>query len=314
MSFKHSAIDLAKRIARPISRHRFLIEQAKYIGREIKSGDEGNRLLREAFASGTPTASGKIGGTELLTIRQYLRQSKTQNDIVTKWSGYDRMVHNLSGVYPVDNAVMSKFAQVYLDVIGKVNLLGVWYRFGEARITKKFAKDSTLIDSHALEPYFFDQPWSMALKGKRVLVVTPFTISVERNYANREKIWKSKPEVLPDFELQTLRCPLYPQMIQSEYPTWHDALGKLKSEMDKRTWDVMIIGAGAWSLPLCAHARSMGRCGIHMGGSTQILFGIKGKRWDNHPKFQSFFNEHWTRPLPEETPKATTTVENACYW
>lgn len=314
MSFKHSAIDLAKRIVRPISKHRFLIERARYRGRDVKSAWRGNELIRQAFESAAPTSCGKIGSVELGLIVRYLAREKIEGQVVTHWAGHDRMINNNAGVYPIDNKVISQFARVYLDSLRQTNLLGVWYRFGEARITREFSKDAILVDSHAIEPYFFDDPWTLALKNRRVLVITPFTISVERNYANRHLIWKSKPGLLPDFQLQTLRCPLQPQMIQVEYPTWHDAFDKLKSEMSRRAWDVMIVGAGAWSLPLCAHARAMGRCGIHMGGSTQILFGIKGKRWDNHPKFQGFFNEHWTRPLPEETPQATSTVENACYW
>ncbi|HQY87594.1 MAG TPA: hypothetical protein PK402_02975 [Tepidisphaeraceae bacterium] len=314
MSFKHSAIDLAKRIVRPISKHRFLIERAKYIGRDVKTAEQGNELIRQALAVGMPTACGKIGSVELGLITRYLMREKSEGQTVTNWAGHDRMINNNAGVYPIDNVVISKFARVFLESLRQTNLLGVWYRFGEARITKEFSKDATLIDSHAIEPYFFDNPWTTALKNKRVLVITPFTISVERNFANRHLIWKSKPNLLPDFQIETLRCPLQPQMIQAEYPTWHDAFEKLKSEMSRRTWDVMIVGAGAWSIPLCAHARSMGRCGIHMGGSTQILFGIKGKRWDNHPKFQGFFNEHWTRPLAEETPRAVSTVENGCYW
>jgi len=51
-----------------------------------------------------------------------------------------------------------------------------------------------------------------------------------------------------------------------------------------------------------------------MGGSTQVLFGIRGKRWDNISEFHTFFNEHWTRPSKEETPEKVELVEGACYW
>jgi hypothetical protein len=36
---------------------------------------------------------------------------------------------------------------------------------------------------------------------------------------------------------------------------------------------------------------------VHLGGATQRLFGIRGKRWDERPFFQNLYNEHWTRPL-----------------
>lgn len=44
----------------------------------------------------------------------------------------------------------------------------------------------------------------------------------------------------------------------------------------------------------------MGKKAIHMGGATQMLFGIKGKRWED--EYGEFMNEHWIRPSKEETP------------
>ena len=49
-------------------------------------------------------------------------------------------------------------------------------------------------------------------------------------------------------------------------------------------------------------------------GGTQILFGIRGKRWDDSEYFKPLFNEYWTRPSEAETPKNAEKVENGCYW
>ena len=54
--------------------------------------------------------------------------------------------------------------------------------------------------------------------------------------------------------------------------------------------------------------------GIHMGGATQILFGIRGSRWDRMPFFQQLYNEYWIRPLAQETPANFKKVERGCYW
>ena len=65
---------------------------------------------------------------------------------------------------------------------------------------------------------------------------------------------------------------------------------------------------------LAAEAKKMGKAGIHLGGSTQILFGIKGQRWREIKEFQPFFNEYWTDPLVSEKPEKRNLVEGACYW
>jgi hypothetical protein len=58
----------------------------------------------------------------------------------------------------------------------------------------------------------------------------------------------------------------------------------------------------------------LGKKGIHLGGATQILFGIRGKRWDDDPFFQKLFNDYWVRPHPTEVPGNFQVVEGGCYW
>jgi hypothetical protein len=86
-----------------------------------------------------------------------------------------------------------------------------------------------------------------------------------------------------------------------------------KKQMDKISYDVAIIGTGASSLPLAAHAKKMGKKGIHLGGGVQILFGVKGGRWDNNIG-QYYYNENWTRPYKDETPEKFKNIEGGCYW
>jgi hypothetical protein len=84
--------------------------------------------------------------------------------------------------------------------------------------------------------------------------------------------------------------------------------------MDAVDYDVCIIGAGAYGLPLGAHAKLRGKVAIHMGGATQILFGIKGRRWDHHEVIGRLYRDSWVRPRPSEIPRAAGSVEDGCYW
>lgn len=60
--------------------------------------------------------------------------------------------------------------------------------------------------------------------------------------------------------------------------------------------------------------KQLGKIAIQMSGSTQILFGIKGKRWENIPEVSKLFNEYWIRPAENETPKKSEKVEGGSYW
>jgi hypothetical protein len=76
-------------------------------------------------------------------------------------------------------------------------------------------------------------------------------------------------------------------------------------------YDILLTSCGAFSLPLCYHAFKSNKIAMNLGGDMQLLFGVKGKRWNN-PFYQ--YNEYWINPLPEETPQGVLKVEGGCYW
>ena len=98
------------------------------------------------------------------------------------------------------------------------------------------------------------------------------------------------------------------------YDTWFDALAAMEARMDACNYEVAIIGAGAYGLPLAAHARDTGHVAIQMSGATQLLFGIKGRRWDAHPQISKLYNPAWVRPAPTEQPANKQAVEGGSYW
>lgn len=63
-------------------------------------------------------------------------------------------------------------------------------------------------------------------------------------------------------------------------------------------------------IPLSCIYKTNGEKAIHIGGTLQLNFGIKGKRWKHYP----FYNEYWTEPLKDEKPKNLDKVEGGCYW
>ena len=85
-------------------------------------------------------------------------------------------------------------------------------------------------------------------------------------------------------------------------------------EIGEKQFDIAIVGAGAYAMPICAYIKSIGKIAIQMSGATQLLFGIKGRRWDNHPIISGFYNEYWVRPNEEETPPQVKKVEGGSYW
>ena len=88
----------------------------------------------------------------------------------------------------------------------------------------------------------------------------------------------------------------------------------MKAEIASLEFDVAIIGAGAYGLPLGAYIKKIGKQAVHMGGATQILFGIKGKRWEERDYFKKMFNQYWKYPFPVEKPEKANSLEGGAYW
>ena len=109
------------------------------------------------------------------------------------------------------------------------------------------------------------------------------------------------------------------------FKDWFEALQWMKDEIDRREYDVCLIGCGAYGFPLAAHVKRRGKQAVHLGGALQLLFGIRGKRWEDpnygvkgfgvpYGRYSNLMNVHWVRPEYKEKPKSSNAVEGGCYW
>jgi hypothetical protein len=308
---KEQVIAGIKAVFRPLLNQRTLIERAKYCGQTILDAQAGNDLIAESMSK--PSAVGKIGDSELRGLRKFLKHADASG-MYRDWGHSAIMMHRNAGVYPNDPAIFSRFCCEFLQALGSLDILAVWFRPGEASVRRKYAPDAKLVCLTALEPYFHQRPWSRVLAGKRVVVVSPFAQTIESQFKNRSKLWTAKPEVLPEFTLRTIRAPLSAALVKPVYSDWFVALKAMQDQMASEPFDIAVVGAGAWSIPLVAHAKSLGGWGIHLGGPTQILWGVRGGRWDSNHPVNCFFNGAWVRPRANEKPQTFRQVENGCYW
>ncbi|MCC5846418.1 MAG: hypothetical protein JJU05_19380 [Verrucomicrobia bacterium] len=148
------------------------------------------------------------------------------------------------------------------------------------------------------------------------LWIHPFRESILRQYENRINLF-ADPEVLPAFEsLQVIPAVQSMGGRHPNFPDWFAALEWMKEQMNRADFDVALIGCGAYGLSLATHAKSLGKTGIHIGGALQLLFGIKGSRWEGstYQYDKRFYNSHWIRPIESETPAKADSFKNKCYW
>jgi hypothetical protein len=287
-------------------------------------GQAVNDLIRQWLESGAPLMVSRLGRVEMGAVLRYLNMQAPGNFLTRLarylfqgsgpfwWDDEVRFsMQNNAGFFPASDEHLSRFARRMLQDIQGLDILSSCCP-GEIRLRERFpqAKITPLPD---LEPYYHIDPWSQGLEGKRVLVIHPYQASIRSQYARRSVLFRD-PKVLPEFELLTLKAVQSIGGATTGYKDWFEALDWMCEQIASLDFDVAIIGAGAYSLPLAAFVKKLGKQGFHLGGATQILFGIRGSRWDRMPFFQQLYNEYWVRPSPEETPQNYKSVESGCYW
>jgi hypothetical protein len=274
------------------------------------SGNACAEIIRNEILANKPSMIARFGSTEIKAVLYPLIPLIIQ--LFFKNRVASRM-RDLSGFFPLSKGMIEKFSDLMIEDMKLLDILGSW-RIEEKLLLKNFPA-AQRIELKALEPYLSENPWSEALEGLKVLVIHPFNITIERQYHDKRELIFEDKRVLPQFKsLETIKAVQTIAANKSEFATWFDALDFMKAAIDAKDYDVAIIGCGAYGFPLAAHVKRSGKKAIHLGGATQILFGIKGQRWDNHPLISTLYNEHWVRPAPEDIPVDANKVENGCYW
>lgn len=268
----------------------------------------GNELIRKGILSGKPFMAAKFGSTELHTISYQLLKpfisNKRLDMIISKLCTY-------SGFFPCDKKYIKNFFYEICNAISNTDLLCNVTTFTEEFMVENYGNDCEKALGY-LFPYGLENPWTSALEGKKVLVIHPFVETIQRQYDNNRTRIYENPKMLPNFELYTVKAVQTLADEQDErFATWFEALDYMFEEAMKIDFDVAIIGCGAYGMPLAGRIKSAGKSAIHMGGGLQLLFGIKGSRWDES---NDFYNEYWVRPSELERIKSAEKIEGACYW
>lgn len=279
--------------------------------RRVLSRHQGHQWIAALFRDGRPFMVSRIGMLEGDCAAYYWLHRKAGLPYSARTL---RVMPNNTGFFPASEEALDRFSALYLKSVKSVDVMGVWVAGAESSLCREFCPQAALIDWRGLEPYYHRKPWSAALADKKVVVVHPFAGSIAKQYRQARTHLFKDPSVLPEFELRTVRAVQSLANAKTGFKDWFEAIGYMQREIVREDFDVALIGAGAYGLPLAAYVKSLGKTAVHLGGPTQLLFGIKGQRWDHYRPAARMYNEYWVRPAPEETPSSADKVEGGCYW
>jgi len=298
----------------------------------IQDAKFASTIIYNALMAEQPCMIARFGSTELTCLANYIGVHQQKEQYLQYFRGKSfpwwwepKIIHqmqNWSGFFPASVEKIEQFCKLMLDDIPQVDVLGSWLSMEQL-----FEKELTAKRVHLrlLEPFWSSFPWTKALVGKKVLVVHPFVDTIEYQYIHRHFLFNNT-EMLPDFKsLKIIKAVQTLGEGDTRFKDWFAALEYMKSEIDKVDYDVCLIGCGAYGFHLAAHVKRSGKKGIHLGGALQLLFGIRGKRWEDPNygvkeweiptgSYSDMMNEYWVRPAANDRPKNAEKVEGACYW
>jgi hypothetical protein len=177
------------------------------------------------------------------------------------------------------------------------------------------------IPLRSLEPYYVsaEERWSNLLKGHTVSVISCFTETMKSQVPNLDKLFPS--EVFPsDIKWNWVQTGHPPRLAKgiNEWPSHIkgsiDAVDWIVSRVIEQGSRFALIGCGGIGMLVALKLKERGVIAIVLGGAIQVLFGIKGRRWENHSVISKFWNEYWVSPSEAETPAGCSAIEGGCYW
>lgn len=263
--------------------------------------------VKELLLGDKPCAIGKIGSVELIHFYEtyFCGRVSSYGDSLALNAGINCKTLG-EHLYWIDRF---EFGLKHLNLILAWNnnptedLLVSEFCNKEVSIAKEFPD---------IEPFNHgENGWHYGLADKKVLVISSFKDSIEAQIPNYGKIWSGAKLG----QCEVIKCQ-QPFQITGEPETYFtENFTKLMEEISGKDFDIAIIGAGGYSIPLCGFIKQMDKSAIHLGGATQVLFGIRGSRFDrNFADKEWYGGENFIKPLESDVPKYKHLVEEGCYW
>jgi hypothetical protein len=278
-------------------------------------------ILCELFKSDRPFLIGRNGTIELEVVSRYFFKQNISDEQKKKLE-----LH--AGIFP--QSEITNYCFEYMRSLTNADVMAEgWYaplKEVEQTILDTVNIKRRKILLRNLEPYYVEPSlrWTQYLRGRRVAIINSFANICEEQTYMPKAIWGEESESLLPKTTQWIPIPtFYSPALANGKPTteWHASISSWKEAVDSvikrvliESADVAIIGCGGMGMIIGSRLKDHGVQCIVMGGSTQLLFGIRGERWKNHEIISKFFNDAWVSPSDWYKPGNYKAIECGCYW
>ena len=164
----------------------------------------------------------------------------------------------------------------------------------DMRLLNDICPGKTIINYTFLESVMpFLHSFKIWGEGRRILIVSPFSKSLEFQYRRLNSLIVDYE--FPDFDLVTYRSPVTyctsddtKETLGITTNNWHEECRRMADDIGDLDFDIALLSCASYSMYLGNFIRhDLGRKAIYMGGILNVLFNIYGERYDT-PFFNGF--------------------------
>lgn len=297
---------------------RVAIRTRQRLDQSFLSLEETHRHIAEIVIAGRPFAVARPGVLEARWTDLVLRHRLTALEPLHPSS--DLLPPGLESWSDATVAGLDEFCVRYAAAAFGAEILAHWptERQWDLHGSPLCAGRQVHIRASDLSPFSALQagvsPWTQALAGLRLMIVHPFEQSIRTQWGRRADISIVR-DLMPDAQIEVIRPPILshdPGRYWLGDRRWVDQLAGTLDSVAAQEFDVALVAAGPLGLLIADGIRLLGRTAIHLGGTLQLLFGIRGGRWDRKAVYPDS-DDSWIRPIPEDVAPEIRGMEGGAY-
>ena len=251
------------------------------------------------------------------------------NYVIEKKFEYSSTLNINAGIYHKTQLDIEEYYKLYYYSVMNSTSISVFTTLPHIKKYEEFfmknIKNPSLTHQ-VLEPFYIilenEKPWTHYLLGKKILIISPFVVSFQKQISNNFKMFKNNNNNNNDIFLDNQEFVFYKSFNTLAgnhiHNNWIETFNIMCHDVEKLDFDIALVSCGGYGLPLCNFIKTnMKKSVIYVGGGLQLLFGVIGNRWLSNPTILKIINENKTKfikPSDNEIVKNIKMVEGGCYW
>lgn len=251
-----------------------------------------------------PLFFARLGGSDYNCVRDYYNNNTIINN--DEWYKYHyHRVRSHNGYFDFENT-QENFV-VYLETMIRCYKHSDAFTYGNTQLIKSFennqflatdanfinyvCKDKVCVNYTFIEGLApFLASFNLWASGKKILIVSPLSQSIEHQYKNKDKLYHDY--TFPNFDLLTYNTKITysdeddnQSILNVNTTNWADEAALMAEEIAKLDFDIALLSCGSYAMYLGDFIRyNLKKKSLYIGGILNMLFNVYGGRY-NQPGY-----------------------------